>query len=221
MISCEGFFGAGAADIRLGARAQAFGGGGAELDAPLGLGLGQRLGIGVGHDEVHAFEAGFDHVVDGIAAGAAHAQHGDAGTQFLGLGDFQVDRHLQFLLSDVCFGHLATRPRIAQLIRCYIVESFQPPAGQPAEPAFAVLPAAGRAASSGLRTSGGMRRAGHQKADGGGIVRPGRSRRPGPGKACGRPMRTCLFRMRAASSRVPASWQAPPVSTARRPAATS
>ena len=34
-------------------------------------------------------------------------------------------------------------------------------------------------------------------------------------------MRTCLFRIRAASSRVPASWQAPPVSTARRPAATS
>src|SRR5256885_2056070 len=30
-------------------------------------------------------------------------------------------------------------------------------------------------------------------------------------------MRTCLLRMRAASSRVPASWDAPPVRTARRP----
>ena len=81
----HGFLGAGAADIGLRARAQTFGGGGAQLDAVLGLGLGQSLGVGIGDDEVDAFEARLDHVVDGIAAGTAHAQHGDAGTQFLGL----------------------------------------------------------------------------------------------------------------------------------------
>ena len=100
MISAMRFLGARAADIRLGARAQAFGGAGAQLDAALGLGLGQGLGVGVGDDEVDAFQAGLDHVVDGIAAGAAHAQHGDAGTQFLGLGEFEVDRHFQILLGD-------------------------------------------------------------------------------------------------------------------------
>ncbi|MFL6857897.1 MAG: cell division protein FtsZ, partial [Allosphingosinicella sp.] len=48
--------GAGAADIRLGARAQAFGGGGPKLDAPGAFGLGQRLGIGVGDHEVDALK---------------------------------------------------------------------------------------------------------------------------------------------------------------------
>src|SRR5712672_1714586 len=42
-----------------------------------------------------------------------------------------------------------------------------------------------------------------------------------PGKACGLPRRTCLPSIRVASSRTPASWEAPPVRTARRPAATS
>ena len=90
----HGFLGAGAADFRLGARAQAFGGGGAELDAALAPGLGQGLGIGVGDDEVDAFQPRLDHVVDGIAAGAADTQHGDAGTQFPGFGCFEVDRHV-------------------------------------------------------------------------------------------------------------------------------
>ena len=97
----HGFLGAGAADIGLGARAQTFGGGGAKLDAPFGLGLGQGLGIGVGHDEVDAFQARLDHVVDGIAAGAAHAQHRDAGTQFLGLGVLSGLSPFQLLLSDM------------------------------------------------------------------------------------------------------------------------
>ena len=68
----------------------------AQLDAALGLGLGQGLGVGVGDHEVDAFEARLDHVVDGVAAGAAHTQHGDSGTQFLRFGDFQIDRHLNF-----------------------------------------------------------------------------------------------------------------------------
>ena len=60
----------------------------------------------------------------------------------------------QILLSDVTVSHLANA-RIAQLIRIYIVESFQPPAGQPSPPAFALL-AAAMMASSGLIISGGM-----------------------------------------------------------------
>ena len=51
-----------------------------------GLGLGQSLGVGVGDDEVDAVEARLDHVVDGVAAGAAHAQHGDPGAQFFRFG---------------------------------------------------------------------------------------------------------------------------------------
>ena len=104
----HGFFGARAADFRLGASAEAFGGGGAELDAAGGLGLGQGLGIGVGDHEVDAFQARFDHVVDGIAAGAAHAQHRDAGTQFFAFGSFEVDRHISVSWLR-CFDHLAAR----------------------------------------------------------------------------------------------------------------
>ncbi len=74
----ERFLGAGAADIGLRARAQALGDARAELNAALGPGLGQRLGIGVGDDEIDAFEFGRDHVVDRIAAGAADAEHRDA-----------------------------------------------------------------------------------------------------------------------------------------------
>ena len=86
-------FRASAADIGLGARAQAFGGLRPELDAALALGLGQGLGIGVGDDEFDPFEMGVDHVVDGVAAGAADPQHHDAGPQFLGCGNVQIDRH--------------------------------------------------------------------------------------------------------------------------------
>ncbi len=75
----HGLFRAGASHIRLGARAQPFGGGDTQLNAPAGLGLGQGLGVGVGDDEFDAFQPGFDHVVDGIAAGAADTEHGDAG----------------------------------------------------------------------------------------------------------------------------------------------
>ena len=46
------------------------------------LGLSQGLRVGVRDDELDAFELGRDHVVDGVAAGAADAEHGDSGTQF-------------------------------------------------------------------------------------------------------------------------------------------
>ncbi len=89
----ERVFGAGPADIGLGAGAQAF----AELDAAFGLGLGERLGVGVGDDEFDTFELGADHVVDRIAAGAAHAEHGDSRTHIGRRGGLQVDRHFSLL----------------------------------------------------------------------------------------------------------------------------
>ena len=75
-------FGGGLADLGLGAGAETFGEVGAELDAVLGARAGQRLRVGVGDDELDALEAAVDHVVDGVAAGAADADHGDARLEF-------------------------------------------------------------------------------------------------------------------------------------------
>ena len=53
-----------------------------------------RLSVGVGDEEVDTVKIGVDHVVDGIAAGAADTDYGDAGPQFLhGLRNRQVDGH--------------------------------------------------------------------------------------------------------------------------------
>ena len=79
----------GAADLGLRAGAEPLGHLHAHLDDALGLRHGERLRVGVGHDEIDALETGGDHVVDGIAAGAADAEHGDARLQLTDVGDFQ------------------------------------------------------------------------------------------------------------------------------------
>ena len=86
--------GGGAADIGLRAGAEALGDLHAHLDDALGLRHGERLRVGVGDDEVDALEAGRDHVVDGIAAGAADAEHGDPRLELTDVGDFQIDGHV-------------------------------------------------------------------------------------------------------------------------------
>ena len=53
----------------------------------LGLRHGQRLGVGIGDDEVDALQPGRDHVVDGIAAGAADPKHDNARLHFANIGD--------------------------------------------------------------------------------------------------------------------------------------
>ena len=53
----------------------------------------QRLGVGVGDDEIDAVEAGDDHVVDRVAAGAADAADHDARLQFPKFGSLEIDRH--------------------------------------------------------------------------------------------------------------------------------
>jgi hypothetical protein len=51
--------------------------GDAELDAPVGERLAQRLRVGVRNDELHAFERGADHVVDGVSARATDTDDGN------------------------------------------------------------------------------------------------------------------------------------------------
>ena len=55
---------------------------------------GERLGVGVGDDELAADQAELDHVVDGVAAGAADAEHGDPGLEFPDVRNLQIDRHV-------------------------------------------------------------------------------------------------------------------------------
>ncbi len=85
--------GRGAADFRLRAGAKAFGDLHAHLHDALGLRHGKRLRVGIGDDEIDALQSGGDHVVDGISAGAADPEHGDARLQFPNVGDFQIDGH--------------------------------------------------------------------------------------------------------------------------------
>ena len=55
----------------------------AELEDAVGGRIAQRLGVGIGGDEVDALDAAADHVGDGVAAGAADADHRDARAQFV------------------------------------------------------------------------------------------------------------------------------------------
>ncbi len=82
-----------AADFRLRAGAEAFGHLQAHLDDAVSLGRGQRLRVGVGDHELDAVQTGFDHVVDGVAAGAADAEDGDAGLEFPDVRSLQIDCH--------------------------------------------------------------------------------------------------------------------------------
>ena len=67
-------FGRGAADLGLAARAQAAV---AQLHQLAGAAAVERLRVGVGADELHALHALRDHVLDGVAAAAADADHLD------------------------------------------------------------------------------------------------------------------------------------------------
>ena len=64
-----------------------------KLDDALRARERQRLGVGIGNHEIDPIEAGRDHVVDGIAAGPADAEDGDAGFEFLDVRDREVDGH--------------------------------------------------------------------------------------------------------------------------------
>ena len=68
-----------AADLGIGAGAEAVGQLDAELELDRGARHPQRLQVGVGDHEIHALDAGVDHAVDGVAAAAAHADDLDLG----------------------------------------------------------------------------------------------------------------------------------------------
>ena len=80
-------FGCGASHFGLRAGAEAFGHPNAHLDDALGLGLRERLCVSIGDDEIDALQPSRDHVIDGIAAGAADAEHGNARLHLANVGD--------------------------------------------------------------------------------------------------------------------------------------
>ena len=73
------FDGGAAADIRVGACAQALGQGLADLNLHRRTVAAQGLGVGIGGDEFNALDLAFDHVIDGIAATTPDANHLDDG----------------------------------------------------------------------------------------------------------------------------------------------
>ena len=87
-------FGGLAADLGPRTGAQALGDGDAELDAAVGERLAERLSVGIGDDELHAFQGGADHVVDGVSARATDTDDGDTRLNLgLLLGETEVDCH--------------------------------------------------------------------------------------------------------------------------------
>ena len=59
----------------------------AHLDDALGPRHGERLRVGIGDDKFDALQPGRDHVVDGIAAGAADPKHDNARFHLANIGD--------------------------------------------------------------------------------------------------------------------------------------
>jgi hypothetical protein len=78
------------AHFGLRAGAEAFGDLDTHLDGARGLGRGERLCVGVGDDKIDALQASRDHVVDGIAAGAADAEHNDARSHLAKAGNAEM-----------------------------------------------------------------------------------------------------------------------------------
>ena len=91
----EAFLSGGTTDFGMRARAQPLGHRDPELDDSLRLAQCQCLRIGVGADEVDPVQSLHNHVVDGVSAGAADTEHGDAGLQFLDIRDGKIDRHVR------------------------------------------------------------------------------------------------------------------------------
>ena len=87
------FLRGGRADIRLRTGAEALGDLRAHLDDALRLRHGQRLRVGVGDDEIDPLQPGGDHVVDGIAAGAADAEDGDPRLQLADVRGGEIECH--------------------------------------------------------------------------------------------------------------------------------
>ena len=107
----HGLFGGGGANLGLRSGAEAFGDVGPHLDAALGGRARQGLRVGVGDHELDALETAFDHVVDGVAAGSADTEYGDARLEFGEIRNSEVDGHGSLpILHCPCSGSLRRVP---------------------------------------------------------------------------------------------------------------
>ncbi len=86
------FLGRCAADLGAGTGTQTFRDAGAHLDFSRCRGLRKCLRVRIGDHELDTFQIGPDHVVDGVAARAAHAENGNPGLQ-LGKVRLVLNRH--------------------------------------------------------------------------------------------------------------------------------
>src|SRR3954454_4564668 len=93
----------GSADVRLRAGAEALRHLRAHLHDALGLRHGERLRIRIGDDEIDALQSGGDHVVDGIAAGAADAEHGDPRLQLADVWGSKIECHFCLSITRALF----------------------------------------------------------------------------------------------------------------------
>ena len=89
----HGFLGCGLAHFGAGACAEPAGDIRTELDALFGRGRAERLRIGVGDDEIDAFDLRFHHVGDGVAARTADADDHDLGTKIVVRCRSDIDTH--------------------------------------------------------------------------------------------------------------------------------
>ena len=81
------------ADLGVGARAEALGDVGADVDLDVGVGDGEGLRVGVDGDELDTADALLDHAVHGVGAAAAHANdldHGEIVAEGVGVLDHRV-----------------------------------------------------------------------------------------------------------------------------------
>ena len=63
-------------------------------NALIGHACVERLSIGVGDHEIDALDVGAHHVGDGVAAGAADADHADPRAKLVDLGPDEIDAHV-------------------------------------------------------------------------------------------------------------------------------
>ena len=78
-------------------RPETLGHGRAELERGLGVEAPKRLGVGVGGDEVDAVDVAAQHVLDGVAAAAADADHLDDGVLRGAVYEFKHGAFLRWL----------------------------------------------------------------------------------------------------------------------------
>jgi len=90
----DGFLGSRSTDCRARTGTQTFGHLHAHLDAGLGIALLKGLRVGVRHHELDTVEHLLDHVVDRVAARAAHAEHGNPRLKFFPVAHLQIQCHL-------------------------------------------------------------------------------------------------------------------------------